>query len=58
MLQEYVSSISDISEVCCNLFHVDVVKIDRDISYVALVVYVCYKRLFKMFHLFFKLCYK
>ena len=43
MLQEYVSSISDISEVCCNLFHVDVVKIDRDISYVALVVYVCYK---------------
>ena len=36
------------------MFHEDVAKIDRDVSYVAVVVHVCCKRLFQMFHLFFK----
>jgi hypothetical protein len=31
----------------------DVVKVDRDITYVAMVVHVCCKLLFLMFHLFF-----
>jgi hypothetical protein len=36
------------------LFHVDVAKVDQNIAYVAIVVHVCYKRLFPMFHLFFR----
>jgi hypothetical protein len=35
-----------------HMFHKDVVKIDRDVAYVAMVVYVCCKLLFPMFHLF------
>ena len=37
------------------LFHADVVKVDRDVAYVAMVVHVCCKRLFLMFHLFFQM---
>jgi hypothetical protein len=33
----------------------DVVKVDRDIAYVAMVVHVCCKLLFLMFHLFFQM---
>jgi hypothetical protein len=36
------------------VFHMDIAKVDRDVSYVAIVVHVCYERLFQMFHLFFK----
>ena len=36
------------------LFHADVAKVDRDVPYVAMVVHVCCKRLFPMFHLFFR----
>jgi hypothetical protein len=32
----------------------NVAKVDRDVAYVAMVVYVCCKRLFPMFHLFFQ----
>jgi hypothetical protein len=32
------------------LFHADVAKVDRDVAYVAIVVYVCCKRLSPMFH--------
>jgi hypothetical protein len=32
----------------------DVVKVDRDFAYVAIVVHVCCKLLFSMFHLFFQ----
>ena len=34
-------------------FRMDVTKLDRDIAYVAMVVHVCYKLMFPMFHLFF-----
>jgi hypothetical protein len=34
------------------LFHIDVAKVDRDVAYVAMVVYVCCKRLSPMFHPF------
>ena len=34
------------------MFHADVVKVDRDVAYVASVSEACCKRLFKMFHLF------
>jgi hypothetical protein len=34
------------------LFYADVVKIDRDVAYVAMVVHVCCKCLSLMFHLF------
>jgi hypothetical protein len=36
------------------VFFMDVTKIDRDIAYVAMIVYVCCKRLFLMFHLLFQ----
>ena len=36
------------------VFHMDVTKVDRVVSYVAMVVDVRCKRLFQMFHLFFK----
>ena len=32
----------------------DIVKVDRDVAYVAMVVHVCCKRLSPMFHLFFQ----
>ena len=36
------------------VFHMDVAKVNRDVSYVAMAIYVCCKRLFQMFHLFFQ----
>jgi hypothetical protein len=33
----------------------DVAKVDWDVTYVAMVVHVCCKHLFPMFHLFFRL---
>jgi hypothetical protein len=35
------------------VFHMNVVKIDRDVAHVAMVVHVCCKRPFQMFHLLF-----
>jgi hypothetical protein len=35
-------------------FRMDVAKVDRDVAYVAMVVHVCCKRLFPIFHLFFQ----
>jgi hypothetical protein len=36
------------------VFHMDVTKVDQDVSYVTMVVHVCCKCMFQMFHLFFK----
>jgi hypothetical protein len=36
------------------LFHVDVVKVYRDVAYVIMLAHVCCKLLFLMFHLFFQ----
>jgi len=36
------------------VFHIDVAKVDQDVAYVAMVIHVCCKRLFQMFHLFFQ----
>jgi hypothetical protein len=36
------------------VFHMDVAKVDRDVTYVAMVVHVGCMRLFQMFHLFFQ----
>ena len=36
------------------MFHMAVAKVDRDSSYVAMVVHVCCKRLFPIFHQFFR----
>jgi hypothetical protein len=35
------------------VFNVDVAKVDRDVAYVAMVVYICCKLLLLMFQLFF-----
>ena len=35
------------------MFFTDVAKVDRDAAYVAMVMHVCCKLLFPMFHLFF-----
>jgi hypothetical protein len=56
MLQAYVSSVSDVLVVCC--IRMDVAKVDRNVAYVAIVVHICCKLLFLMFHLFFPdVCY-
>jgi hypothetical protein len=49
MLQAYVSSVFDISYIG---MLPDVGKVDRDVSYIAIVIHVCCKRLFLMFCLF------
>ena len=36
------------------VFHMGVVKVDRDVAYVAMVVHVCCKGLLPMFHLCFQ----
>jgi hypothetical protein len=36
------------------VFHMDVTKVDQNVAYVSMVVHVCYKLLFLMFHLFFQ----
>ena len=36
------------------VFHIDVSKVDHDVAHVAMVVYVCCKRLLQMFYLFFR----
>ena len=36
------------------VFYIDVAKVDRDVPYVVMVVHVCCKRMFLMFHLFFR----
>jgi hypothetical protein len=35
------------------VFHADVAKVDRDVVYVVMIVHVCCKLLFPMFHLLF-----
>jgi hypothetical protein len=41
------------------VFNADAVKVDRDVTYVTIIVHVCCKCLFPMFHLFFSdVCYK
>jgi hypothetical protein len=35
------------------VFHIDIAKVDQDVTYVAMAIHVCCKRLFGMFHLFF-----
>jgi hypothetical protein len=34
------------------VFQMDVAKVDRDVAYVAMVVRVCFKLMFSMFHFF------
>jgi hypothetical protein len=36
------------------MFYMNVAKIDQDVLYVAMVVHLCCKRLFQMFHQFFQ----
>jgi hypothetical protein len=36
------------------VFYMDIAKVDRDVAYVAMVVHVCCKFMFSMFHLFFR----
>jgi hypothetical protein len=34
------------------VFHVDVAKVDRDVTHVAMAIHICVKFMFLMFHLF------
>jgi hypothetical protein len=36
------------------VFHMDVVKVDRDVAYVAIAIHVSCKHLFHVFHMFFQ----
>jgi hypothetical protein len=51
-LQEEVALKSACSKLMFQLFQVFVVKLDRDVAYVAITTHICCKRLFQMFHLF------
>jgi hypothetical protein len=44
--------------VMLHVFHIDVAKVDWDVVYAAMVIHVCYKRLFPMFYLFSDVCCK
>jgi hypothetical protein len=35
-----------------NLFHLDVVKLDQDVTCIAMDIHTCFKRMFYVFHLF------
>jgi hypothetical protein len=35
MLQIYVSSVSDVLELCRQFLHMDVAKVDRDVAHIA-----------------------
>jgi hypothetical protein len=48
----YVLSVSVVIRGMLQVFHMDIAKVGRDVAYVASVLEACYKRLFKMFHLF------
>jgi hypothetical protein len=50
MLKAYISSVSDVSEICLQVFQMDVANENRNVVYVAMVVHVCCKGLFSMFH--------
>jgi hypothetical protein len=50
-LEDVCFSVADVSEVCCRCFVWT--KVDRDVTYIAMVLHVCCKRLFPMFYLFF-----
>jgi hypothetical protein len=54
MLQVYISNISDVFRGMLQAFHMNVVKVDRDVACGVMVVHVCCKRLSPMFHLFFQ----
>jgi hypothetical protein len=54
MLQAHVSSVSDAFVGMFQVFHADVAKVDRNVTYVAMIVHVCCRCLFPMFHLFFQ----
>jgi hypothetical protein len=49
MLQTYVSGVLDVSKVCCKCFVS--VKVDRDVSHVAMAMHVCFKSMFQMFRI-------
>ena len=34
------------------VFHLDVVKVDLDVAYVAMAIHACFKHIFQVFHLF------
>jgi hypothetical protein len=36
------------------VFHMDVAKVNQDVTYVVMVVHICFESLVEMFHLFFK----
>jgi hypothetical protein len=55
MLKAYISSVSDVSEICLQVFQMDVANENRNVVYVAMVVHVCCKGLFSMFHLCFRM---
>jgi hypothetical protein len=40
------------------VFYMDVIKVDRDVAYVAMAIHVCFKCMFQMFYLFSDICCK
>jgi hypothetical protein len=45
-------------QILLQMFYANVAKIDCDVTYVAMVVHICYRLLFLMFYFFLNICYK
>jgi hypothetical protein len=56
---ERILNVLNILEVCCKCFYIDVVKVDRDVAYVAMAVHDMFASVcFKYFICFFDISYK
>ena len=58
MFQACVSNASDVFRLILQMFHLDIVKVDLDIAYVAMAIHTCFKTMFQVFHMFSDVCCK
>jgi hypothetical protein len=45
-------SMFQVFQRCVEVFYIDVAKVDQDVAHVAMSIYICFKYMFQMFHLF------
>ena len=58
MLQKYVLSVSGVSEVFCKCFYIDVAKVDRYVTYVAMVAHMLQMSITNLSSVFSDICRK
>ena len=52
VFQTLVSSVSSVFFCILQVLYIDVAKVDRDVAHIVMVIHVCFKCIFQMFHLF------